>query len=559
MRRIEPVAVTEGGRLDRAGGIYLLTLEGDRLELGARHAELTRYISGDVPARYYRHLLDKVIHAALQGPTAGLRARLAAGLLYRHFGRRNRKLLSGGLLEELMALLSGLGCPPRMARRILLFPDILHYLAGKKAASGSGCSACFAAPERSASGGAVLGRNFDFFGMGVWDEYQAVKRVFPDDGQPHLWVGPLGIPGGGFGLNAAGLAVMPFSLFTRDCGTKGVPMFQLLDRMLREATCLEEAERLVWETRLTGSYSLLIADMNGGDARVFGIGKKFIESRLPEHGILCRTNHQQTEQGRKRERLPAGWARHSNARLARLEEFFAGGGKAASLEGVMALLGDRRDPVENREAVVGGILPAVNNALSLVLDAGRGMLAVGSGQFPVAACGNYELFSIKELFKKKDAWHGSHASPRRQKPAANEAIRCYNAAWQAWFERGDRERTLRLLNDGGALVPDEPAFPRMSGLLHMKGGDWEWAVRDLKRALALETVAGGRRAETGLWLARALDCSGRREEAVAGYDAVTALDPAGPWGRAAARGARRPWRRSQGHRIRVEFVTATGG
>ena len=555
--KMERLVNTEGGTLDMVGGLYLLTVEGNREQLGMRHAELVKHISGDITARYYGTLLNNVIRHSFNGPTSGIRAAISAMLFRKIFSLFNKAKTKGGLLTELESLLAGLRLPARYARRLVQFPDILHYLAGKFAAHAPGCSALFLQKNKSKTGGAMLARNFDFFGAGVWDEFQAVKRYFPDDAQAYLWVGPLGIPVGGFGLNASGISIMPFTLFSRDCGMKGTPMFVVMDRILREAENLEQAMTILEEEKLSGSYSLMITDMNTGEAQTIGAGKKYREILSPEKSVLCRTNHQQTPEGRKSELLPFQWKRHSESRLFRLEEFLKKTRGKIGMEQLCTLLGDSRDAGEDRNALVGGILPAVNNALSVVLDWKGGRFAVGCGSFPVARRGHFEEFSISSFFKKKLKYLGAINVKTGLTEEEMEAVNLYEAAWHAWFDRTDGARALRLLRDGGAMAPEEPAFPRMSGLLHLKFGDWDWAVRDLKRAFELEPEGGQRRAETGLWLGRALESAGYREEALEIYDRVMALDKNGRFGNAAYAAGKKPWSRSKSHRIIIDLVTAT--
>jgi len=556
-KKIERLVNTEGGSLDLVGGLYLLTVEGSWKQLGFRHAQLVKHITGDIPGRYYYSLLKTVIQHALHGPTSGLRARIISTLLREIFYLVNKSKTRGGLLIELEALFAGLKIPARYAGRLLQFPDILHYLAGKFTSSAPGCSAIFLQKEKTLSGGSMLARNFDFFGVRVWDEFQAVKRFFPDDAQAYLWVGPLGLPIGGFGLNASGIAVMPFTLFTRDCGVKGTPMFVVLNRVLREAETLEQALSILESEKLTGSYSLMVTDMAAGDGRIIGVGRKHREILEPTSSVLLRTNHQLTEEGRKLERLPQPWQRHSCSRYTRLEEFLKKTRGRVTMESLCTLLASGRDSAEERDALIGGNLPAVNNALSVAMDWMGDRLAVGCGSFPVSRRGCYEVFSIQKLFHKKLKYLGALKVDVGLQEEEVEAINLYGAAWHAWFDRMDGGRALRLLRDGGAMAPAEPAFPRMSGLLHLKFRDWDWAVRDLKRAFRLESEAGRRKAETGLWLGRALESAGCREEALEIYDEVIALDPEGRFGEAAYAAGKKPWSRGSSHRITVDLVTAT--
>ena len=180
-----------GGTLERRKGIYIAQLRGSYADMGRQHGELALAACGDVVPQYVNQLVRKLV-----AHTVPFAAGPIAALLKGLFRRRNRAGLGKDLQAHLAALAQAYGQDPALAERLFFVPDIFHYLAGRSfsmLAPPPGCSAFFACGEATNDGKLIIGRNFDFFGRGVWNANNAVIVMHPDRGRPFCWLGALGV------------------------------------------------------------------------------------------------------------------------------------------------------------------------------------------------------------------------------------------------------------------------------------------------------------------------------------------------------------------------------
>ena len=191
----------KGGTLIRRKGIYIAHLRGSYEDMGRQHGELAAAACGDVVPLYMNQLVEKLVAHALPGF-----ARPIAGMLKGFFHLRNRGELGDDMRGHLGALAKAYGFDPVVAERLFLVPDIFHYLAGRSFATlapSPNCSGLFACGRATRDGKLLIGRNFDFFGRGVWNTNNAVIILHPDGGQRFCWLGALGVPASGQGSTKA--------------------------------------------------------------------------------------------------------------------------------------------------------------------------------------------------------------------------------------------------------------------------------------------------------------------------------------------------------------------
>lgn len=111
-----------------------------------------------------------------------------------------------------------------------------------------GCSSLIVEPERSATGGPLFGRNFDFPAFGLLDRYGVVMVIRPTDKHAFAAVGFPGLMGVLSGMNDAGLCVATLDVEDAADGSvrfepTGVPMMLVFRQILEECTTIAEAER----------------------------------------------------------------------------------------------------------------------------------------------------------------------------------------------------------------------------------------------------------------------------------------------------------------------------
>ncbi|QEG33080.1 C45 family autoproteolytic acyltransferase/hydolase [Bythopirellula goksoeyrii] len=157
-----------------------------------------------------------------------------------------------------------------------------------------GCSSLIVEPERSATGGPLFGRNFDFPAFGLLDRYGVVMVIRPTDKHAFAAVGFPGLMGVLSGMNDAGLCVATLDVEDAADGSvrfepTGVPMMLVFRQILEECTTIAEAEALLSRTQATTRANLAVCDRNSG--AVFEITPKQTLRRDSANALLPCTNH----------------------------------------------------------------------------------------------------------------------------------------------------------------------------------------------------------------------------------------------------------------------------
>lgn len=262
------------GELKYVNGIPVLLLAGTPEEIGTQMGALgLRPIADKV--NLFRAFLKK--H----------RMELVMPLLVR-FGERQLARWPDAYRREFEAMVKASG----IERDLLLvgntFTD-LRYLAG--------CSALMIAPQRSTSGGSLMGRNLDYAPVPAVGSYQLLIVVRPVHKNAFAVIGP---PGAIFlgcrmsGFNADGLAACGNDI--RRSSDKAPQMDWskmstgiVLRRVLEECDTIDEAADLLRKNWPAERFALMCCDRNGGG--VIEITPKSLVVRRGVDGICFGTNH----------------------------------------------------------------------------------------------------------------------------------------------------------------------------------------------------------------------------------------------------------------------------
>lgn len=159
---------------------------------------------------------------------------------------------------------------------------------------GMGCSSLIVEPARSATGAPLMGRNLDFFTLGMIDQYTLVTVHRPEGKHAFASIGYPGMFGCISGMNDAGLAVAVHEVyFTRDgspmFNPKGVPYALCFRQILEQCATVDEAEQLLSETPRTTLLNLAVCDRRGG--AVLEMTPRNVVLRGSHDGICACTNH----------------------------------------------------------------------------------------------------------------------------------------------------------------------------------------------------------------------------------------------------------------------------
>jgi hypothetical protein len=546
-----------GGTLVRRKGVYIVQLRGTYADMGRQHGELAAAACGDVVLQYMSGLVTKLVAHAVPSFAGAV-----GGLLKWWFHRRNRWELGEDLRAHLGAMAKAYGLDPVQVERVFLVPDLIHYLAGRSFAPLAAppmCSGFFACGGATKDGKLLIGRNFDFFGRGVWNTNNAIIVMHPERGQRFCWVGALGVPASGQGFNESGLVVGLHTKFTRDVRTKGAPLFAIVRDLLAECKTLEEAiARITAKPRICG-LTLFVVDTRARTAAAVGFSARHVEVVRPENDVLVRTNHYTTREMKRLEVMPHPWRANSYGRFQRLVELLSEKRGILTAEDVPLILSDCRDPFEQRKRVAGSILAGANNVQSIVMSPDDDALWLANGDYPVCHSERFNGFSVSALLDGDAERYEIADLPGARQLSETEraALAEYEQAWSAHLDHLDNSRAVFHLRRAAELLPGEVIFPRMAGLILLKEQKHELALPLLERNTEYDYRDPLMRAESHVWVGRCLDLMGRRAEALAQYEAAAALD-APPVSTAAARHLKKPFRRKDLVYVAPEFIVATG-
>ncbi len=160
-----------------------------------------------------------------------------------------------------------------------------------------GCSSIIVEPARSATGGPLLGRNFDFPTLGELHKYSILLIYRPEGQHAFASVGFPGLVGVFSGMNDAGLAVATLDVEASADGSRkfnptGTPLAFVFRRVLEECTTVDEAEAMLESETATTWMNLAVCDRDGGAA--FEITPENVARRDDEQGVVRCTNHFRT-------------------------------------------------------------------------------------------------------------------------------------------------------------------------------------------------------------------------------------------------------------------------
>lgn len=187
--------------------------------------------------------------------------------------------------QELTALAKASGTDPDL----LIFANVMYDWSRL-----GGCAAQMIEPARSATGGMLFGRDFDFPTFGFLDQYSLVVVYRARGKHPFVSVTFPGLVGCVSGMNDAGLCLAELEVHSskdRAPGfdPTGVPVEMCFRRMLEECTTLDDAEKLLRALHPSTMCNLAICDRE--TAAVLEITPKNIVRRAAVDSICSCTNH----------------------------------------------------------------------------------------------------------------------------------------------------------------------------------------------------------------------------------------------------------------------------
>jgi isopenicillin-N N-acyltransferase-like protein len=207
----------------------------------------------------------------------------------RSFARRYRAAIEeydATALEELAGIAEGAGVDEDDLLALNVRTELLLAARGPQPE----CTGFAVLPARSATGGPLVGQNWDWFVH--TRETVIVLEAEPAEHPGYVTVVEAGLLAK-MGMNGAGIAVITNALASeRDAGEPGVPYHVLL-RALHHARSLDMARDALARMPRASSANFLLADANGSaaDIEAEAGGPDALVELPPVDGVLAHTNH----------------------------------------------------------------------------------------------------------------------------------------------------------------------------------------------------------------------------------------------------------------------------
>ena len=250
--------------------VPLLTLSGSAEDLGRQEATLVG---------------DRAKNLLSFGPT--LVKRRAGEAAWRAHAIASRALLENASQEhrdEIAAFQKATGLPEDELIASQTIYDTINAF---------GCSSILVPADKSASGGPLFGRNFDYASLGLLHQNDLVKIVRPEGKFAFASVSFPGCFGVISGMNEHGLAIALHEVRQAADGStrfnaKGVPTLLALRQVLEECRTVDEVKALLTKLPRTTMYNLAVCDPSGG--AVLEVTTKNVVMRKGD-GVNACTNH----------------------------------------------------------------------------------------------------------------------------------------------------------------------------------------------------------------------------------------------------------------------------
>lgn len=267
---IFPVAKVGKGELRYIHSIPVVFLEGSPEEIGTQHAALLSDYSKDLIGFPKKLFVDEGMEFYYP-----LAAQAGMSLLMNAPQRYQQEIAAATKQAKLEPQVFAVANTLLELRRI-------------------GCSTLIVEPAKSATGGPLFGRNFDFPPFGVLDRYSVVFVIRPTDKHAFASVSYPGLMGVISGMNDAGLCVATLDVEESGDGSSrfdplGVPLTLAFRQILEECSTVDEAETLLKKSHATTHANLAVCDRKS--AAVFEITPKQVARRNAEDAALPCTNH----------------------------------------------------------------------------------------------------------------------------------------------------------------------------------------------------------------------------------------------------------------------------
>lgn len=516
--------------------LLVIHTAGTQAEMGRQHAEILRDFGGyQAAAAYYPQLAGRMLAAGAHTATerAAIKALRPAfnAAVYRLFRDRPDPLQARST-----AFYQALIGDPDMARYLSVM-DVFQNAVGllgrfgvvpqvARLARAPGCSTLMTWGEGTFDGDLLHARNFDFPGVGVWDEAPAVVFCRPYEGLRYGFLTMRGadVPGVS-AFNEAGICVTAHTRLHRSIASKGASIVDIGHEIVRRATDLQEAIEIAGERPCASTWGLAISSALERRAAVVELtarGARAIPSSRGQcyhstSNLYLHPDHQAGEIAPN----PA-WIHDCAGRATTLERH--GERRGHDVGSMWEILGDHADPdLPDHERAGGACLAAPYTVQSMVADLSKGLVHSSVSASPT---GHGASASVELSFDAQIGGREISTSTQIQttsRYATSEAHRSYVEAVRLEQIAAPRRDLREAIERAVELDPKDSSYLFLAGTARLSDGEIGAAREALAEALEHEPNLF-RQGQIHLWAARAADLAGARAESTHHRRALLRLD-----------------------------------
>ena len=346
-RGMKQSVLTDTARLDQINKIPVLHLYGSPGEMGAQYGTILKK-----PLNALKSYMDTLL------PKIMLKRFLA-------YAESHEALLPDSVRQELHGIAEASGVPYTYLAAMNLIPKIR-------------CSTLAAWGSTTQDGKLLMGRNAEYFGMGLADRGSLVIVYHPKDGIPVAAVSFLGMVGTFTGVNAEGVCfgnMLVFNANNQDAVENGLPIALLLRLAAHHAKSAQEMANILQSqvhvipvnVMLADSREAVVLELAGAESRV----------RRGEGEFLAATNYFRTNAMRR------------NFVSCERYDTLAAAGESANLDVAAIQAALHKARIEKL------------NLQSVVFEPERMQMHVSVNRVP-ASGGPYTVFDLEELFSLEE-------------------------------------------------------------------------------------------------------------------------------------------------------------
>jgi hypothetical protein len=350
-----------------------------------------------------------------------------------------------------------------------------------------GCTSFATWGNRSADGGLLVGRNFDFWVGDDFAKEKIVSLVDPDSGYRFMYVTWGGFVGVVSGMNEKGLTVTINAAKSDIPGGSATPVSLVAREIVQYAANIREAIEIARSRKMFVSESFLVASAEDGKAVVIEKTPDSLAVYDPGRQEIRCANHFQSEGLRALPSNKVQVAESASAyRYERLSELM--GRKAAhTVDDFASILRDTRGKGDDDIGL--GNEKSVNQLIahhSIIFQPEKRRVWVSTQPWQV---GKYRAYDLADFFSGKDPRASDVRAVDSLEIPADPLLEDPSFRKFLTFREMKGRMTDGILVSGDSLVANNPASYQSYALAAgqaMKQEQWEKAVEWYQRGLTME-------------------------------------------------------------------------